>query len=91
MKKRSERRTTLRRSSKSMKEKPRTVSHKLISIQLAKMPGKTLAKEEPGNLRPKSVLNCATMTVTAAAEQKPEMTGPEIKSIIHPAGVNIFI
>lgn len=26
------------------------------------------------------------MTVVAAAEQKPEMTGPEIKSIIHPVG-----
>lgn len=67
-----------------MKEKPRTVSHKLILIKLTKMPGNTLAKEEPGNLRPNSVLNCAVMTVTAAAEQKPEMTGPDMKSIIHP-------
>ena len=43
-----------------------------------------MEKEEPGNLSPKSVLNCAVMTVAAAAEQKPEMTGPDMNSIIHP-------
>ena len=48
------------------------------------MPGNTMEKEEPGNLSPKSVLNCAVMTVAAAAEQKPEMTGPDMNSIIHP-------
>lgn len=48
------------------------------------MPEKTLAKDEPGNLRPKRVLNCAVMTVTAAAEQKPDITGPDMNSIIQP-------
>lgn len=64
--------------------KPRTESHKLIFLQLINIPGKTLEKEEPGNFSPKSVLNCAKITVAAAAEQNPEMTGPDIKSMIQP-------
>ena len=30
------------------------------------------------------VLNCAVMTVAAAAEQKPDITGTDMHSIIHP-------
>lgn len=55
-----------------------------------KMPGKTLAKDEPGNLRPNRVLNCAVMTVAAAAEQKPDTTGPDMKSITHPKRQILF-
>ena len=48
------------------------------------MPGMTLVKDEPGNLRPSMALIWENITVTAAAEQKPEMTGPDIKSTRKP-------
>ena len=48
------------------------------------MPGMTLVKDEPGNLRPSMALIWENITVTAAAEQKPEMTGPDIKSTKKP-------
>lgn len=60
------------------------VSHKRMFIQLTNIPGNTLAKDEPGNCSPKRVLNWAVITVVAAAEQKPDMTGPDINSITHP-------
>jgi hypothetical protein len=48
------------------------------------MPGITFENDEPRKVNPKSVLICEVMVMIAAAEQKPEITGPEIKSIIHP-------
>ena len=41
-------------------------------------------KEKPRNVNPSMVLNWARMTVTAAAEQNPDMTGAEMKSIRNP-------
>ena len=47
-------------------------------------------KEEPLKVKPKIVLNCAVITVTAAAEQKPEITGPEMKSIRKPKEIKLY-
>lgn len=41
-------------------------------------------KDDPLNFKPRTAFNCENTTVIAAAEQKPEMTGPEIKSIKKP-------
>jgi len=48
------------------------------------MPGITLANDEPRKVNPRSVLICEVMVIIAAAEQKAEITGPDMKSIIHP-------
>ena len=74
-----------------MNENPRTVSHIRTLLQCLNSPGKTFAKEEPRNVMPRIVLNCAKMTVTAAAEQNPDITGADIKSMTNPIyTVNTF-
>ena len=60
------------------------MSQRLIACQLLKIPGTTVAKAEPRNFSPRIILICEKITVVAAAEQKPEITGPEMKSITKP-------
>ena len=67
-----------------MNKIPSSVSQSFMSCQFAKMPGMTFAKAEPRNFSPRTSLICENITVVAAAEQKPEMTGPDMKSIMKP-------
>lgn len=77
-----------------MKTRLNTVANSIVSNSVklfflsfcfyAKNNGTTWANEFPAKRRPKMLLNCEKMTVTAAAEQKPEMTGPEMKSTRKP-------
>ena len=45
-------------------------------------------KDDPLNFKPRTAFNCENTTVIAAAEQKPDITGPLIKSIKKPVQVN---
>ena len=45
-------------------------------------------KDDPLNFKPRIAFNCENTTVIAAAEQKPDITGPLIKSIKKPVQVN---
>ena len=78
------RKSTFRNKSSKTHANPRRVSNGRISLQCSKMPGITLANDEPRKVNPRSVLICEVMVIIAAAEQKPEITGPDMKSIIHP-------
>lgn len=69
---------------KIMQRQPSNVSHGLIDDKLVKMPGITLVKDEPRKVSPSIVLICENITVVAAAEQNPEITGPDIKSTKNP-------
>jgi hypothetical protein len=51
---------------------------------LVKIPEITVRKAEPRNFKPRRILICENITVVAAAEQKPKMTGPDIKSMTKP-------
>ena len=73
-----------------MKPKPSAASHRLMSCQWLKMPGRTLINDEPGNVKPSIDFNWEKITMVAAAEQNPEMTGPDMKSISHPVQTRIF-
>lgn len=68
----------------SINTSPKAVSHRQMDRQLVSIPGTTVAKEEPRNLSPRTILICEKITVVAAAEQKPEITGPDMKSMRKP-------
>lgn len=75
---------------KTMQKQPSTVSPRETDFMLEKMPGITLMKDEPENFNPRIVLICEKITVVAAAEQKPEITGPDIKSTRKPLKNFVF-
>jgi uncharacterized OsmC-like protein len=66
---------------------PSKASHSRISETLAKIPAQISTKPDPLNFRPSSVFTCVDMTVKAAAEQNPEMTGAEINSTRNPVSI----
>lgn len=75
---------TFRNKRSRMKERPRSASHTFIDFQWLNIPAITLGNDEPRNLSPKIIFICENITVVAAAEQKPEITGPEISSTKNP-------
>ena len=68
-----------------MEEHPSPASHGLMFDRFVMKPFQISTKEEPLNFRPKSPFTWVEATVKAAAEQKPEMTGAEMKSTMNPA------
>ncbi len=71
-----------------MEEHPSPASHGLILDRFVKKPVQISTKEDPLNFSPKSPFTWVEATVKAAAEQKPEMTGAEMKSTINPIHVS---
>jgi hypothetical protein len=67
-----------------IKARPSPASQRRIDCQLVKIPEITVRKAEPRNFKPRRILICENITVVAAAEQKPKMTGPDIKSMTKP-------
>ena len=82
---------TFSRMSRTMKTMPSIASQRLISWQLLNIPGTTVTKAEPRNFSPRIILICEKIIVVAAAEQKPEITGPEMKFITKPSNRKNFV
>ena len=67
-----------------MVDQPRLASNALMVTKLSKNPRQISRKDVPMIFMPNKPFNCVDATVKAAAEQKPEITGAEMISMMNP-------